>query len=908
MRNIVGLSVAPGEKPRPSTSSNPRNPTPVAHSSPTSIHDLALSAFSEVESIRTSIDGLRNKLTALESVLVAAFSTVKQDPIQAAAVAESLAERHRQLGANGHLKTEQISPQMAMAPPSLPLPTPPQNYTLPELHALHANGGLPSDILVGTPPSRRPSLSSSFLPSGSAGSSTLFTLPPIDPARAQGTHDYPSSFLPVPLDPALTSTAPASASSGGNGVPGLELSGPSSGSASTAGSEGRSADDLREEEVAASLSLEFMALGRNRALNGSQASAQNPHTSPAHLSHLPLPSLVFDAIPRPPHPYALYSTASSLASILPPFADCHAIVEYAIDYTGWYHSTVHGPTFRAEVQEFWALPAPAGAEERLEKASPAWLALLFAQMSCGIKHMTTEQLGKIGYGLTEDDARTLFKTYLDASIACLYRSNFLENHQLHAIQAIAVLVITCQDGAFSNLFPMLLSLGICLAQDLGLHRLPSEEAWAASVEGQPLEQRAKSLITYEIQKRCFWALTSQDWFSIPYRRTTLVLPTQVTTPLPSNARDEDLMTGVLVNRPPSECTVVSTLLIWIQVARILQQVFQHLDENPTPSYEIVLELDAQLQKLLSSVPPWLSSDSTAPNLPPNANWMRSTFAISSNHKVLTLHRAFFRRFEPSRKRALDASRAILREAARVGDSRMWTVPYHISAAASVVCLDLFQRGSSPSVLHQERDEIHTALSTLRSLSSFSAIASRGAALIENLLHEESRLPPLPPRSSDGLAADDLSRSTKKRKLSQSLPGSTEFGRMSKLLARDEAHTPSGNRASLSHLLTSPGVTPGLTPNGLVFPAPPGVDGLDTSPFSTSSALDGGEGIAFRDPFAGATGREGDLGMPNGLGLVDDLPPSYVSAFLHSGFDPLDGAITSPAPGLPWLDIDLEGRV
>jgi len=130
--------------------------------------------------------------------------------------------------------------------------------------------------------------------------------------------------------------------------------------------------------------------------------------------------------------------------------------------------------------------------------------------------------------------RSLSKTHLDAALACLYRSHFLENHQLHAIQAITILVVTCQDGAFSNLFPMLLSTcvcclsrpgfltltpvdpssGICLAQDLGLHRLPSEEAWLASVEGQSLEARAKSLIAYETRKRVFWALTSQDWFSV----------------------------------------------------------------------------------------------------------------------------------------------------------------------------------------------------------------------------------------------------------------------------------------------------------------------------------------------------------------------------------------------------------
>jgi hypothetical protein len=181
----------------------------------------------------------------------------------------------------------------------------------------------------------------------------------------------------------------------------------------------------------------------------------------------------------------------------------------------------------------------------MEKVNPAWLALLFAQLCCGIKHMTREQLGRVGpYGVTEgsssfsslfffrlppsplhyhlllprltcssptDEARPLAKSYLDAALASLYSSHFLENGQLYSVQAIAVLVVSCQDGAFSNLFPALLSLGVSLALELGLHRLPSEEAWAASVAGQSLEQRAVSICAYESKKRIFWALTAQDW-------------------------------------------------------------------------------------------------------------------------------------------------------------------------------------------------------------------------------------------------------------------------------------------------------------------------------------------------------------------------------------------------------------
>ncbi|GAA5862814.1 hypothetical protein JCM8547_006557 [Rhodosporidiobolus lusitaniae] len=826
-----------------------RGNPPIARQAPTTLEGLSLLAFAEVEELRSTVDSLRTKISGLETLLVTAFGKMKEDPEQVRATEAALRQQ------NQHLSTQNISPSAPLLPTPLPsvhgLPYPPSqpSYRDPSGDIfVHSQPPLPPPHHTHAATASSPSLSP--FQSGASASNATFSLPPINVAPSH--YDFGGGEYGQRQN--------------GHAGPSSEIL---SGAAETAEGDGAESgeDNLREEEVAASLSLEFMALGRHRALNGSQNSAA--HVTPNYHEHAPLPpSHVFDPSSHPSHPSADFPDIASLASVLPPYGETQTILNHAIDWMGWYHATVHGPTFRREVQEFWAKEE----EKRLEEVNPAFLALMFAQLCCGIKHMATEHLNSLFK--TEEEARNLAKKFLDASLACLYRSHFLENHQFHAVQTITVLVIGCQDGAFSNLFPMLLSVGISLALDLGLHRLPSEEAWQASVAGQPLEFRANSLIQYETKKRVFWALLVQDWYNIPYRRTTMVQATQVTTPLPSNASDEDLMTGLLVNRPPSDCTTVSLLLIWIQVARIIQQVFQHIDENPNPTYSYVLELDRQLKSLLENAPVWMTADVPAPNLPPNASWMRSTFNISSNHKVLTIHRAFFRRYEQSRRRAIDASRAVLRSSAFVADSRMWTVPYHITGAASVVCLDLFQRGSPPEVLHEERREVLTAFSTLRFLSSFSAIAARGAALIENLLSEESRLPPIP---SSLETADE--HPTKKRRLNG----------VDSHLTTPPSPLPSGSRASLSNLLVS-AEDDTLSPSGLVF-------GRSTSPSShfdvsavSSAYTNGGEGGE------GAPG--GLLGGPNGLGLVDDLPPSFVSAFIETGFDLPDTGMGTSAS---WLD-------
>ncbi|GAA5863002.1 hypothetical protein JCM1840_002351 [Sporobolomyces johnsonii] len=850
-------------------------PPPQAASIPDTLEALSLAAFTEVETIRSTIEGLRTRMTGLEGLLLAAFGKAKQE--------EEVNRNSSRAGQGGAGGEESTNAEQQM-PILTPTPSPLSGHT-------SMDDGFPSlggDIFVHRLP---PVPYSSFSLHDSTSHGRPFPLPSL--AAFPSAFPTPSISAmrgPFDLPPPVNASPPLQQVPRAEDLPGPEQTGEQEDSVEEREREERNGEQLREEEVAASISLEFM-------------------TSPDGFVPTPLPSSpLFDPKPHAPHPCSLFPTSSSLAAIIPPFPETQQILAHAIDWVGWYHGAVHGPTFRAEVYEFWGYSE----ETRVEKVNPAWLALLFAQLSAGVRHMTREQLSRLGpYGLNEEEAHLLSKTHLDASLACLYRSDFLTTHTLHAIQAIAVLVVTAQDGApapsFSNLFPTLLSLGICLAQDLGLHRLPSEEVWLRSVEGLGLEERARSLIAYETKKRVFWCLTSQDWFSIPYRRTTAVQPTQVTTPLPSNARDEDLMTGRLINRPPSEYTITSNTLIWIQIARVLQQVFAHIDETSNPSYSYVLELDGQMQKLIDSVPAWMREGGPTEHLPPCFEWVRNTFSISVNHKVLTLHRPFFHRafrdarYEPSRRRSLDASRAILREAVKSGDSRMWTVPYHISAAASVVCLDLFQRGSAPAVLTEQRIEVLAALTTLRSMSSFSAIAARGVALIENLLAEETKLPPRR-RSRPGTAAAAaapgavLERATKKRRL---LPDE-----------RDEVD-PSLARAS-EEAAAAPASEPYSSSDGaltsLTTPSPAtayrSYSPLDPALSGAGSGNGGGEYLPSMTGEGGGFNGGARLGgMPtNALGLDDELPPSFLTAFWGAGFDPLEGAITAVA-GPPWLDTE-----
>ncbi|KAM0752346.1 hypothetical protein T439DRAFT_347217 [Meredithblackwellia eburnea MCA 4105] len=747
-----------------------------------------------------------------------------------------------------------------------------------------------------TPPSSQSSSSYNSYPHPS---SATFYPPPPPPLASQHPQNQshavagPSSSRSLPAPPAPPPVPKSEASE--------DISAP-----------GTSTGDetLRGEEVEASVALEFMALGRHRAFGhpgdqqaldsetngdggGGPGGETSQQTSPhAREEYVPTPTDAGSsgpAAPFLPSPSALFPTTASLLAAAPPRSRADALISHSLDWMGWHHGAVHAPSFKRETLEFWNW-----GERRMEVASPAWLALWYALLVVGVGNLAEGQ-GQL-LGIMEDERSYLARTWFDCSLSCLYMANFLQNHSVYAVQAIAVLVVTGQDASTANLIPTLLTTAISICQDMGMHRMSSDLDWEASTRGLSQPARVKSLIARETRKRVFWALTSQDWFGIPYRRTYIVQPTQVTTPLPANAHDEDLLSGQLINRPPEQYTVVSKLLLWIQIARCLQEIFEHMDRNANPSYTFLLEVDSRLSSIIDNCPRWLHENGPSVGMPPSANWVRNAFFISSNHKVLTLHRPFlhlaFRdsRFESSRRRAIAASRNILREAARFSDSRLWTIPYHTSAAACVALLDIFQRNSMDSPdLDEQRREVLGALSALERMQDTSSIARRAVALISNLVAEESRVreerskvlasKPRSKKRSLEEGGGDYTKAAKKMSLNEISPGASGSPSATTPSTTDSTHPSPAlhNSASLYPPPTfnykwepqHPNSLPPPPPSHNGGPPPPPV-GIDPVPFDFGAGVDGSGG---------------------------QLPQEFLSVFLESEFDPLHGAITDGIEGM-----------
>lgn len=241
-----------------------------------------------------------------------------------------------------------------------------------------------------------------------------------------------------------------------------------------------------------------------------------------------------------------------------------------------------------------------------------------------------------------------------------------------------------------------------------------------------------------------------------------------------------------------------------------------------------------------------------------------------------------------------------------------------------MCLDLFQHASSESVLNEERHEVEMALATLRRLAS--PIATRGVALIASLLEEETRF-----RVNVG-GSRRKRKNVKEREEASGGGGGQDFSRAAKRLSLD-------NSAELAAQDAGPSSSSSLS--RLIHPHHR-IDDTSTSPLSAFSPTLSSPPAAFHfSPLPLMTGTSGETypsaspthwGSPQAPSLFDfgglpgdSLPPEFLSVFLGSGefrpptppavsskaptdlgaffslsgFDPLDGAITSPTQA-QWL--------
>lgn len=321
-------------------------------------------------------------------------------------------------------------------------------------------------------------------------------------------------------------------------------------------------------EQDAATTLEFLALGvdrRGELANEPSLNLPNltspPGDPPMNILHNPF------EIPYP----------DSVPAALLPLNLLQIILDYTYDSVVWQHACFHVPTFKREVAAFVTCVDLRNMyttdrttfQHRLSFVDPPWLALLLATCSIALQQMGLFELGLCG--ISKDQQTALIKSMFEACMTCMNISDYLAKPCLTNLQTIAMLAVCGHSTVTSNLMSSLLAIGLKSAQSLNLHRLgKSPPKMPASLLAQPsnmstaeqikdLKSHRKQLIIYEMSKRVWWSLVSQDWYQIPLRDTWTIQHTALQhfdTPFPNNCYDEDLDQGLGTSQGDDVLTIV----------------------------------------------------------------------------------------------------------------------------------------------------------------------------------------------------------------------------------------------------------------------------------------------------------------------------------------------------------------
>ncbi|PSN64327.1 hypothetical protein BS50DRAFT_556749 [Corynespora cassiicola Philippines] len=420
------------------------------------------------------------------------------------------------------------------------------------------------------------------------------------------------------------------------------------------------------------------------------------------------------------------SQLSVLQLLLPSARQVWQLVDYHDGSLLWYHGSYFAPTFRAQLETFYAqhdglIDTPS--------VNLQWVALLFSIMAATLACAPPARA--FAWGFRDQERETLSKRWFQAIITCLNEADYTTNLTIFSCQAIATATIAAHMLGFSNTQSIHLAAAVRIAQSLALHRLGPDTC------GNTVEK--------EIGRRVWCQLCSQDWFGIPFSESYLINPVYTTSEPPANCHDHDM-----VPLPSNTPTITSYCRFLREIAAIMPQLQDGLMSCNTPytRYEQVLTWDARMRSLaIRERPVFLTNVPLDESWPPWIPWARRALAISSSHKIIMIHRSFLSdsftnsAFAFTRRTCLAASKTIIKEYKRVVEEDgpiLWIYQAFAVAASIILLLDVLHRDPSEAECTEHRQLAEGVLHILRTCRN-SMIATRGVKLLNALLNEVSKI-------------------------------------------------------------------------------------------------------------------------------------------------------------------------
>ncbi|CED83413.1 Zn(2)-C6 fungal-type DNA-binding domain [Phaffia rhodozyma] len=440
-------------------------------------------------------------------------------------------------------------------------------------------------------------------------------------------------------------------------------------------------------------------------------------------------------------------------SCLPGREKEEALIEHYFAKVEWFHHCLHVPTVLRQCHEFWDIPH----DKRAALCAPSWIGLFLMLLLLSLTFMDSDKAESLGF--SKEDQEILPSMWFAGARGSLWQSDFLANHSLENLQVIVLCGVYLINQDRADAHWGILGSGVKIAQMMGLNRLGAEQGELKPGD-QPLKWtgRWESIITRETARRIWWQMVFLDASISPsYGYATSIHPEQMSTALPANICDEDLVDGQpLRPRPMSVHTPMSYHLARLRTIQTAYQTIYLMNTSVHPPYEDIMAIDGELAKIPLKFPSFYQVN-TGPDMkispdsvsnPEAAHWEKIVLHLSLQTRRMRLHRPYLSRGYTNKKYAYSTEQCV--KAAQISLELInsgtasgrtssflnrWWIPVLQTFFASCVCLIDMLNTPRDAKWEETLQSVSAALRFLKISETHSSPARGSIRVIEALLLE-----------------------------------------------------------------------------------------------------------------------------------------------------------------------------
>ncbi|EFR00541.1 C6 zinc finger domain-containing protein [Nannizzia gypsea CBS 118893] len=439
-------------------------------------------------------------------------------------------------------------------------------------------------------------------------------------------------------------------------------------------------------------------------------------------------------------------TCPQLQAFLPPYPRAVELVDYYQEHVGWAYHLLHMPTLRRHLLETYQ---QIGLGYIPNLPILALICAVFA-LSKFFSQSTS------AFSASDTSQDKTHQEYVGMASQALAEARHLEHPTVESIQTVVLIGICLLVNAGAIRSARALSGAMYIsAQALSLHQLDSPKNKSLRQQGQ------YNKLDLEIKRRLWWHIASTDWvyafISGPQTGIYIVQPHQMHVDLPSNADDHEITPSSCPNKPLTEPTEVTYLILRCKASKMFVEFMETANKKGVGIHELeydqILAFDKKINEFFAALPYFFQVETEGnehfaelekkrkalDKERPYIKWQRVMAQFGASTRISRLHRPYLAlgardpRYAYSRMACIRAARAVLEIDRRMRNSvgpsapnpsKVWAIAYQLFLATTVLAMDYHFNRNEPSA-GERAEEILECCRALDAAAQSSVVAARG---------------------------------------------------------------------------------------------------------------------------------------------------------------------------------------